>query len=47
MVTTLGGRIQTRIAVLAVIGGLWTLFITPLLPGLGDLSTAYLSLIHI
>ncbi|MGH3825253.1 MAG: hypothetical protein ACRDRA_20805 [Pseudonocardiaceae bacterium] len=41
MVPTLGGRIQTRIAVLAVIGGLWTLAITPILPGLGDLSTAY------
>jgi hypothetical protein len=29
---TLGGRIQTRIALLAVIGGLVTLIITPFLP---------------
>jgi hypothetical protein len=41
VVPTLGGRIQTRIFVLAVIGGLWTLAITPILPDLGDLSTAY------
>lgn len=41
MVPTLGGRIQTRIFVLAVIGGLWTLVITPILPGLGDIQTAY------
>ncbi|MFN2496568.1 MAG: hypothetical protein ABR608_11775 [Pseudonocardiaceae bacterium] len=41
MVPTLGGRIQTRIAVLVVIGGLWTLLITPLLPCLGGLPTAY------
>lgn len=41
MVATLNGRIQTRIAVLAVIGGLWTLLITPMLPGLHSLSTAY------
>jgi hypothetical protein len=41
VVTTLGGRIQTRIFVLAVIGGLWTLLITLILPGLPDLETAY------
>lgn len=41
MVPTLGGRIQTRILVLAVIGGLWTLVITPALPDLDGLSTAY------
>jgi hypothetical protein len=32
MVPTLYGRIQTRIVLLAVVGGLWTLIITPLLP---------------
>jgi hypothetical protein len=32
MVPTLYGRIQTRIVLLAVIGGLWTLIITPALP---------------
>ena len=32
MVPTLYGRIQTRIVLLAVIGGLWTLIITPVLP---------------
>jgi hypothetical protein len=29
---TLSGRIQTRILLLVVIGGLWTLIITPILP---------------
>lgn len=38
MTPTLFGRIQTRIFVLAVIGGLWTLVVTPALPGLGDAS---------
>jgi len=37
MVPTLSGRIQTRIFVIAVIGGLWALIIGPLLPG--DAST--------
>lgn len=43
MVATLGGRIQTRIAVLLVVGGLWILLITPLLPGVdtNDLSAGY------
>ncbi len=36
MTPTLNGRIQTRIFLLAIIGGLWTLIVTPLLPGLGD-----------
>jgi len=36
MTPTLFGRIQTRIFLLAVIGGLWTLAVTPILPGLGD-----------
>jgi len=31
---TLNGRIQTRIFLLALIGGLWTLLISPMLPGL-------------
>jgi hypothetical protein len=39
---TLNGRIQTRIFLLATVGSLWTLIITPILP-LGDtpLGTAY------
>jgi hypothetical protein len=39
---TLNGRIQTRIFLTAVVGGIWTLIITPILP-LGDipLGTAY------
>ncbi len=36
MLPTLNGRIQTRIFVLLVIGGLVQLLITPLLPGTGD-----------
>ena len=35
MLPTLNGRIQTRIFLLVVIGGLWTLLISPVLPGLG------------
>ena len=31
MLPTLNGRIQTRVFVLLVVGGLWTLIITPLL----------------
>jgi hypothetical protein len=31
---TLNGRIQTRIFLLVVVGGLWTLLISPVLPGL-------------
>ncbi len=31
MLPTLNGRIQTRIALLVVVGGLWTLLLTPLL----------------
>lgn len=41
MLPTLNGRIQTRIAVLAVVGGLWTLLLTPLLPLGGSLGDAY------
>ncbi|MEJ3657679.1 hypothetical protein WEH80_32420 [Actinomycetes bacterium KLBMP 9759] len=32
MLPTLNGRIQTRIFLLAVVGGIWTLLITPVLP---------------
>jgi hypothetical protein len=39
---TLGGRIQSRIVFLAVIGGIVTLILTPILPGLtGTLSDKY------
>ncbi len=41
MVPTLFGRIQTRIFVLAVVGGLWTLLITPFLPVMGPLGDRY------
>jgi hypothetical protein len=35
MTPTLFGRIQTRIFLVAVVGSIWTLIITPLLPGDG------------
>src|SRR3954468_4267072 len=41
MLPTLSGRIQTRILVTLVVGGLWTLIITPVLPIHGALSDAY------
>lgn len=41
MLPTLIGRIQTRIFVIAVIGGLWALVISPLLPGPGSVSDKY------
>lgn len=41
MLPTLMGRIQTRIFVIAVIGGLWALVIGPLLPGAGTTSDKY------
>jgi hypothetical protein len=41
MLPTLSGRIQTRILVTLVVGGLWTLIITPALPIEGSLSGAY------
>lgn len=37
MIPTLLGRIQTRLFVVLVIGGLWTLIITPFLPVRGGL----------
>ncbi len=41
MLPTLNGRIQTRIFLLATVGSLWTLIITPVLPIDAPLSTAY------
>ncbi len=41
MTPTYLGRIQTRFFLLAVVGGLWTLAITPLLPGGGALGDRY------
>lgn len=41
MLPTLGGRIQTRIALLAVVGGLVTLIIGPVLPVSAPLSDVY------
>jgi hypothetical protein len=41
MVPTLGGRIQTRVFLLAVIGGLVTAIITPVLPLSGSLADKY------
>jgi hypothetical protein len=38
---TLMGRIQTRIFVIAVIGGLWAIVISPLLPGPGTTHDKY------
>lgn len=41
MVPTLYGRIQTRIVLLAVVGGIWTLIITPFLPTGESLGRSY------
>lgn len=41
MLPTLNGRIQTRIFVTLVVGGLWTLLVTPLLPLPGAYSTTF------
>ena len=41
MVPTLYGRIQTRIVLLIVVGGIWTLIITPFLPTGEPLGTSY------
>ena len=41
MLPTLNGRLQTRVFVTLVVGGLWTLLITPLLPLPGTLPDAY------
>ncbi|WP_028657160.1 hypothetical protein [Nocardioides sp. J54] len=44
MLPTLNGRIQTRIFMLVVFGGLITLVLTPMLPGDPDYRTTYLIL---
>jgi hypothetical protein len=41
VVPTLYGRIQTRIVLLIVVGGIWTLVITPFLPTGESLSASY------
>ena len=41
MVPTLYGRIQTRIVLLVVVGGIWTLIITPFLPTGEPLGQSY------
>ena len=41
MLPTLNGRLQTRVLVTLVVGGLWTLLITPVLPVPGPLVDAY------
>ncbi len=41
MTPTLNGRIQTRIFVTLVIGGLWTLIITPVLPTGAGIGASY------
>jgi hypothetical protein len=38
---TLSGRIQTRIFLLAVVGSIWTLIITPVLPTGASLAASY------
>lgn len=44
MLPTLNGRIQTRIFMLVVFGGVITLLITPVLPGDPDYRTTYIIL---
>lgn len=41
MLPTLNGRLQTRVFVTLVVGGLWTLLITPLLSLPGTVADAY------
>lgn len=41
MTPTIGGRIQTRIFLIAVIGSLWTLIVGPFLPGMASLPDVY------
>lgn len=47
MVPTLFGRIQTRIFLIVVIGGLWALIIGPVLPGAGAVSDKYQTIYEI
>ncbi len=41
MLPTLNGRIQTRVFLLAVVGSIWTLIITPVLPTGTSLAASY------
>ena len=41
MLPTLNGRIQTRLFLTVVLGGIWTLLLTPVLPLPGPLAAAY------
>ncbi len=41
MLPTLNGRIQTRIFLLAVVGSIWTLLVTPVLPTGASLGASY------
>ncbi|MGY1665612.1 hypothetical protein [Geodermatophilus sp. SYSU D00696] len=41
MIPTLNGRIQTRVFLLATVGVLWTLVLTPLLPTGASLGASY------
>ena len=47
MLPTLNGRLQTRVFVLVVLGGLITLLITPVLPGDPVYRTTYLILLTV
>lgn len=38
MIPSLNGRLQTRIFAVVVIGGLWTLLVSPFLPGTGGVG---------
>ncbi|GAC68656.1 hypothetical protein [Gordonia soli] len=41
MVPTLWGRLQSRVLVLGIVGGVWTILIGPLLPDGAPLGTTY------
>lgn len=41
MLPTLNGRIQTRVFLLVIVGGIWTLLLTPVLGLPGPLTDAY------
>lgn len=41
MLPTLNGRIQTRVFLLVIVGGIWTLLLTPVLGLPGQLADAY------
>jgi hypothetical protein len=43
MTPTIGGRIQTRIFLIAIIGSIWTLIVGPVLPGMGSLRDVYVA----